>query len=213
MGLEYRKKAYKRRGESRGYGDTVRLLNIMKKEKPWIGEAYSQSLQSSLRNLDVSFINFLRDPEHFGYPKFKKKSGRQSLQYPQGCKVDFQEQKLYVPKIGRVPCIFHRRFKGKMKTVTVSIEPSGEFYVSILVENEDKTPVVIQQSVNDESDVLGIDMGLTERCLRTTGIWQSPKRSSGENRSDFQERRKDQPSSCHKRGCEPYKESWRCLHH
>ena len=169
MGLEYRKKAYKRRGESRGYGDTVRLLNIMKKEKPWIAEAYSQSLQSSLRNLDVSFINFFRDPEHFGYPKFKKKSGRQSLQYPQGCKVDFQEQKLYVPKIGRVPCIFHRRFKGRLKTVTVSIEPSGEFYVSILVENEDKTPVVIQQRVKDESDVLGIDMGLKALCTCSDG--------------------------------------------
>ena len=160
MGLEYRRKAYRRRGESRGYGDTVRLLNIMKKEKPWLREAYSQSLQSALRNLDTAYVNFFRDPGHFGYPNFKRKTSVQSIQYPQNCKVDFQEQKLHVPKIGWVPCIFHRRFEGRMKTVTISIEPSGEFHVSILVENEDKTPVVIQQSVKDESDVLGIDMGV-----------------------------------------------------
>ena len=169
MGLEYRRKAYGRRGESRGYGDTVRLLNIMKKEKPWLREAYSQSLQSALRNLDTAYVNFFRDPGHFGYPNFKRKTSVQSIQYPQNCKVDFQEQKLYVPKIGWVPCIFHRRFEGRVKTVTISIEPSGEFHVSILVENEDKTPVVIQQSVKDESDVLGIDMGVKALCACSDG--------------------------------------------
>ena len=169
MGLEYRRKAYGRRGESRGYGDTVRLLNIMKKEKPWLREAYSQSLQSALRNLDTAYVNFFRDPGHFGYPNFKRKTSVQSIQYPQNCKVDFQEQKLHVPKIGWVPCIFHRRFEGRMKTVTISIEPSGEFHVSILVENEDKTPVVIQQSVKDESDVLGIDMGVKALCACSDG--------------------------------------------
>ena len=169
MGLEYRRKAYRRRGESRGYGDTVRLLNIMKKEKPWLREAYSQSLQSALRNLDTAYVNFFRDPGHFGYPNFKRKTSVQSIQYPQNCKVDFQEQKLHVPKIGWVPCIFHRRFEGRMKTVTISIEPSGEFHVSILVENEDKTPVVIQQSVKDESDVLGIDMGVKDLCACSDG--------------------------------------------
>ena len=169
MGLEYRRKAYRRRGESRGYGDTVRLLNIMKKEKPWLREAYSQSLQSALRNLDTAYVNFFRDPGHFGYPNFKRKTSVQSIQYPQNCKVDFQEQKLHVPKIGWVPCIFHRRFEGRMKTVTISIEPSGEFHVSILVENEDKIPVVIQQSVKDESDVLGIDMGVKDLCACSDG--------------------------------------------
>ena len=82
MGLEYRRKAYRRRGESRGYGDTVRLLNIMKKEKPWLREAYSQSLQSALRNLDTAYVNFFRDPGHFGYPNFKRKTSVQSIQYP-----------------------------------------------------------------------------------------------------------------------------------
>ena len=159
QGLEFRKKAYERRGESKGYGDTVGLLNILKKEKPWLGEAYSQSLQSALRNLDAAYTNFFNNPGKVGYPKFKRKDGRQNLQYPQNCKVDFQEQTLHVPKIGWVPCIFHRRFEGKVKTVTVSIETTGDFYASILVEMEAK-PVPKVGMPESDADVLGVDMGI-----------------------------------------------------
>ena len=141
----------------------------MKKEKPWLCEAYSQSLQSALRNLDTAYVNFFRDPGHFGYPNFKRKTSVQSIQYPQNCKVDFQEQKLHVPKIGWVPCIFHRRFEGRMKTVTISIEPSGEFHVSILVDSIDQDAGRIHQAVNDEGDVLGIDMGVTYLCTCSDG--------------------------------------------
>lgn len=127
-GLEYRSKAYRRRGESMGFCDTNSLLNILKKAKPWLKEPYSQSLQMALRNLDTAFTNFFRDPGQFGYPRFKKKGGKESIQYPQNCRADFQGQMLYIPKIGWVSCIFHRHFEGRIKTVTVSLEPSGDAY-------------------------------------------------------------------------------------
>ena len=167
--LSYRSKAYKRRKESISYYDSVKLLNILKKAKPWLRDAYSQSLQMALRNLDTAFTNFFRDPANVGYPKFKKKTSAQSLQYPQKVKVNFQTAMIYFPKLGWVPCVFHRRFEGKIKTVTLAKETDGSYYASILVENEDKAPSVIQQSVNDESDVLGIDMGVKELCTCSDG--------------------------------------------
>ena len=167
--LSYRSKAYKRRKESINYYDSVKLLNILKKAKPWLKDAYSQSLQMALRNLDTAFINFFRDPANVGYPKFKKKTSAQSLQYPQKVKVNFQTAMVYFPKLGWVPCVFHRRFEGKIKTVTLTKETDGSYYVSILVENEDKAPAVIQQTVNDEGDVLGIDMGVKELCTCSDG--------------------------------------------
>lgn len=167
--LSYRSKAYKRRKESISYYDSVKLLNILKKAKPWLRDAYSQSLQMALRNLDTAFTNFFRDPANVGYPKFKKKTSAQSLQYPQKVKVNFQTAMIYFPKLGWVPCVFHRRFEGKIKTVTLAKETDGSYYVSILVENEDKAPSVIQQNVNDESDVLGIDMGVKELCTCSDG--------------------------------------------
>ena len=167
--LSYRSKAYKRRKESISYYDSVKLLNILKKAKPWLRDAYSQSLQMALRNLDTAFTNFFRDPASVGYPKFKKKTSAQSLQYPQKVKVNFQTAMIYFPKLGWVPCVFHRRFEGKIKTVTLAKETDGSYYVSILVENDCKAPAVIQQSVNNEGDVLGIDMGVKELCTCSDG--------------------------------------------
>ena len=167
--LSYRSKAYKRRKESISYYDSVKLLNILKKAKPWLKDAYSQSLQMALRNLDTAFINFFRDPANVGYPKFKKKTSAQSLQYPQKVKVNFQTAMIYFPKLGWVPCVLHRRFEGKIKTVTLTKETDNSYYVSILVENNCKAPAVIQQSVNNEGDVLGIDMGVKELCTCSDG--------------------------------------------
>ncbi len=167
--LSYRSKAYKRRKESISYYDSVKLLNILKKAKPWLRDAYSQSLQMALRNLDTAFTNFFRDPANVGYPKFKKKTSAQSLQYPQKVKVNFQTAMIYFPKLGWVPCVLHRRFEGKIKTVTLAKETDGSYYVSILVENDCKAPAVIQQSVNNEGDVLGIDMGVKELCTCSDG--------------------------------------------
>ena len=167
--LEFRSKAYRRRGESKNFHDTRRLLNTLKANKSWLKETYSQCFHAALMNLDTAFKNFFRDPEHFHYPRFKSRKGKQSLQFPQNVKVDFQNQMTYFPKRGWMKTVFHRRFEGKIKTVTLTKETDGSYYVSILVENEDKTPVVIQQSVNDESDVLGIDMGLKALCTCSDG--------------------------------------------
>ena len=49
--LEYRSKAYKRRGESKNYHDTRELLNTLKSNMPWLKDTYSQSLQMVERPL------------------------------------------------------------------------------------------------------------------------------------------------------------------
>ena len=137
-----------------GYAYLIRYIE----NKSWLKETYSQCFHAALLNLDTAFRNFFRDPEHFHYPRFKSRKGKQSLQFPQNVKVDFQNQMTYFPKRGWIRTVFHRRFEGKIKTVTLTKETDGSYYVSILVESDIKAPVVIQQSVKDESDVLGIDM-------------------------------------------------------
>ena len=167
--LEYRSKAYKRRSESINFHDTRKLLNILKANKPWLKETYSQCFHATLMNLDTAFRNFFRDPEHFHYPRFKTRKDKQSLQFPQNVKVDFHRQTTYFPKRGWIKTVFHRRFEGMIKTVTLTKETDGSYYVSVLVENESKTPIVVPLSVNDKSDVLGIDMGVKELCTCSDG--------------------------------------------
>lgn len=62
----------------------IALINRMKSELKakyeWLNETNSQSLQSSIRNLDTAYSNFFRDVHHIGFPKFKSKKNNQSFQ-------------------------------------------------------------------------------------------------------------------------------------
>jgi putative transposase len=130
----------------------------------------SQTLQMALRNLDTAFTNFFRGE---GFPKFKSKRSKQSLQFPQGVKVDFENSTLFLPKLKNVSCIFHRPFKGEIKTVTVSKTPTGKYFVSILVENQD--PVPKKKPVREETAV-GIDLGVKTFATLSNGTtFENPK--------------------------------------
>jgi putative transposase len=136
----------------------IELINQPKElkdtEATWLQDCPSQSLQMSLRNLDTAYTSFFRGD---GIPKFKSKYRRQSIQLPQGVKTDFENSSIFLPKLKNVTCIFHRRFKGKIKTVTVSKTPAGKYFVSILTENQRELP---KKRPVREKTAVGIDMGV-----------------------------------------------------
>lgn len=144
--------------------DLSRMLTIKKKDPEfvWLKEAYSVSLIAALSNLDTAFQNFFKRLKNIkpgmqaGYPKFKKRWNRQSMQFHQHYSVDFHEGTVSVPKVGDVTCKFHREFKGTLKTATISRTPGGRYYISILVEvAAEKLP-----ALSGPDRVLGIDHGI-----------------------------------------------------
>jgi len=152
----------------------IDLANQMKEFKDtqaqWLGECPSQTLQMSLRNLDNAYTNFFRGG---GFPKFKSKHSKQSIQFPQGVKTDFENGTIFLPKLKNVACIFHRQFKGDIKTVTVSKTVTGKYFVSILVDNQNelpkKKPVKVKTAV-------GIDMGVKTFATLSDGTtFDNPK--------------------------------------
>jgi putative transposase len=166
--LEMRIKAYQRRKESLScFECNKRIKSILKKAYPWLGEVNSQALQMASRNLDTAYKNFFQRKEA-GFPRFKKRSGRQSFQCPQNCKVDFQKQELYVPKVGLVPCVFHRRFKGDVKMVTIVKEPSGKYFAKVLVETT-AVPHPVGKPILRETTV-GIDLGIKTLAVCSNGM-------------------------------------------
>ena len=60
---------------------TKQITELKKTDAPWLKDSPSQSLQSSIRNLDIAYTNFFRGA---GFPKFKNKYSKQSFQLPQG---------------------------------------------------------------------------------------------------------------------------------
>ncbi|MBD2150071.1 IS200/IS605 family element transposase accessory protein TnpB [Pseudanabaena sp. FACHB-1277] len=143
------------------------LLPALKKEYEWLTEPYSQCLQVVALNLSTAYKNFF--DKRAMLPKFKSKHGRQSISYPQN--VKFDGDKINLPKIGLVHCQRHRDFEGTIKTVTVSRNPDGKHFVSVLVDDGKANPKLV--SVDK---AIGIDVGLTHFAITSDGSkFDNPK--------------------------------------
>ncbi len=99
------------------------MKSELKVAHEWLSEVNSQSLQSSLRNLDTAYTNFFRNTKVVGFPRFKSLNDKQSFLCPQHCRVDFEKGTITIPKAKDIPAVLHRKFKGTVKTVTISIFP------------------------------------------------------------------------------------------
>ncbi len=151
---------YKETGKGLSQQGMNDRLPGLKKEFEWLAEPYSQVLQSVSLNLSRAFINFFEGRAKF--PNFKSKFDKQSIQYPQNVKLT--DDGLKLPKLGVIPAKIHRVFDGKLKTVTVSLTPSGKYFASLLF--DDGEPEQVKSS---EGKAVGIDLGLTHFAITSDG--------------------------------------------
>ncbi|MEI2583312.1 RNA-guided endonuclease TnpB family protein [Scytonema sp. PRP1] len=153
---------YTETGKGLGQVALNSLLPKLKKEKDteWLADCYSQVLQATTLNLTTAYKNFF--DKRAGFPKFKSKHGKQSIQYPQNVKI--VEGNVKLPgNIGVVKAKIHRLISGKIKTVTVSKTPSGKYFASILTEVE------CENSSTTEGKIYGVDLGLKHFAVVTDG--------------------------------------------
>lgn len=179
---------YKATGKGLGQSALNALLPGLKKEYEWLGECYSQVLQATTLNLTTAYKNFF--DKSAGFPKFKSKKHRQSIQYPQkvqileswhrhlGCSIpdchDSDSEVKFPGKLGSVKAKVHRPIEGKIKTVTVSQDPSSKYFAAILFEVEDENP-----AISTEGNVIGVDLGLKHFAIVSDGSkvskYENPK--------------------------------------
>lgn len=172
--LKLKIEVYKQEKKSIGNVElTNRMKMELKTEHEWLGKVNSQALQSSLRNLDTAFKNFFRDTHAVGFPKLKSKKNRQSFQCPQHCVVDFGKGTITIPKVKDIPAVFHRKFKGMVKTVTISMTPSRKYFASVLVDTDiEELPVT---PIHGDT-CLGIDLGIKSLAVCSDGrTFDNPK--------------------------------------
>ena len=166
-GLNLRKELYETQGKSISkYELNKKIVELSKKEEySWLKEVLAQSLQQTIQNLDTAFIKFFK--EKTGFPKFKsKKTHRHSYRIPQRVKIDFENHKVYLPKIKWVNIRVDREFMGKIKSATVKQVSSGKYFVSILV--EEKSVNKKQKEINFDKAV-GIDLGIKDFAILSDG--------------------------------------------
>lgn len=166
--------AYNERKETLG---NVYLTNLMKKElkaeHEWLTEVNSQSLQSALRNLDTAYTNFFRNTKAVGSPRYKSRKDRQSFLCPQHCRVDFSKNTITIPKAKDIPAVLHRKFRGIVKTVTISMTSSGRYFASVLVDTDIQEK---PKSAVKNDTTIGIDLGIKTLAVCSDGrTFDNPK--------------------------------------
>ena len=170
--LALRTNSYYQDNISLTYTDTSNALTKLKKdpEKPWLKQVSAVPLQQGLRHLNTAFHNFFKGKSK--YPKFKKKSNRQSAHYaPNAFKWD--GERLILAKMDRPLKIrFHRRFEGEPRSVVVSRDPSNRYFVSFLVEEE-------LEQLKPATGEIGIDLGIKDVLVTSNGFASgNPKHAS-----------------------------------
>lgn len=163
--LENKIKSYEQNGKSVSRFTLNKMMTELKEEHTWLKNVNSQSLQGATLSLETVFTKFFREKK--GFPKFKsKKNPVQSFSVPQFYEVDFDKNKVKLPKIGWIKTKLHRKFKGIEKTATLSRTPTGKYYISILVDDEQETPV---KSLFNEKVTVGIDIGIKDFAILSNG--------------------------------------------
>jgi putative transposase len=150
--------------------DCHNLIPPLKKQSDtaWLKDIDSWALQNASSDLATAYKNFFdsvkgkRKGKKVSAPEYKRKGGRESYR-TRGIKVDFQNNKVFLPKIKFVKCILHREFVGVIKSATVSKNPTGEWYISILVEE----PISLKPMSGQE---VGIDLGLKDLAILSSGV-------------------------------------------
>ncbi|MDA3781133.1 MAG: IS200/IS605 family element RNA-guided endonuclease TnpB, partial [Bacteroidales bacterium] len=159
--LNERKEKYLNEKTSLNYYDNARTLTDLKKEEDfdWLKEVNSQSLQASIRNLDIAYKNFFNKQNKF--PRFKSKYDRQSFKVPQNVLVE--NGKLVIPKFKEgIKLNLHRQLEGNPLFATISKSTTGKYYVSITCEIE-YTPF------DKTSKSVGVDTGIKELAILSDG--------------------------------------------
>ncbi|MEG3882539.1 RNA-guided endonuclease TnpB family protein, partial [Microcoleus sp. herbarium7] len=165
---------YKETGKSLGQSALNAFLPQLKKteETQWLSECYSQVLQATTLNLTTAYKNFFAGRARL--PRYKSRHGKQSIQYPQNVKV-LEKFVQFPGKVGLVKAKLHRNIEGTIKTVTVSLDPSGKYFASILTETNSSYPTVstdsaaLSSSLRASGKVIGIDLGLTHFAITSDG--------------------------------------------
>lgn len=169
--LEKKIKMYKDNKETLSKMDCNNHLNReLKQEFIWLKEVDKFALTNSVYNLNTAYENFFRKVKQGssnpGFPKFKSKHYNR-FSYTtnftnNNIELRFAENKIKLPKLKWVEAKVHRAFQGTVKSATISKNPSGRYFVSILVDTEIEELPKVDKSI-------GIDLGIRDFLIDSDG--------------------------------------------
>lgn len=149
LALNERIMVYEMRKKSVSKYDQYNQLPDLKRQFPWLGEVYSDTIQEVLDRLDKTYQNFFRGT---GFPKFSKKGEYNSFTFKRSFKVN--EKTIKLPKIGEVKYYNSRAILGTPKTATI-IKEDNSWFICITAEYETQFETIEV----DNQNPIGLDCG------------------------------------------------------
>lgn len=154
------------------YEQTKKMLQntpaSYKKEFPWLKEVDALALANVQLQLEKAYKNFFRTPS-MGFPRYKSKhKSRQSYttNVVNG-NIRLERGKLKLPKMQPVRIKMHREIPEnyRLKNVTISREPSGKYYASLLYTYESQVRIAGRKM----QEILGVDFAMTGLAVFSDG--------------------------------------------
>lgn len=147
----------------------------LKQEYEWLSEIDSIALQQERINLENAYKNFFRKIKNgiVTSLRFKRKFDKQSYRTEKvgsNIRIDNKNKKIKLPKVGFIKYNDNRVIDStKIRNVTVSKNKAGQYFASVLVEeNIDYLPETKQW--------VGIDLGLKDFAICSDGErYKNPK--------------------------------------
>ena len=163
--LHTRTEAWYEASERVDYKQTSGMLTQWKKQEDlqFLNEVSSVPLQQGLRNLQKAFTNFWAGRAR--YPNFKKKRSGGSAEFTRSA-FKWKDGQLWLAKCSEpLPIRWSRTLpKGcEPSTVTVKLDASGRWFVSLLVEDH------TIKSLPQTDKAVGIDVGITSLIATSDG--------------------------------------------
>jgi putative transposase len=163
--LHTRTEAWYERQERVDYKQTSGMLTQWKKQEDlqFLNQVSSVPLQQGLRNLQKAFTNFWAGRAK--YPNFKKKRNGGSAEFTRAA-FRWKDGQLWLAKCCEpLPIRWSRTLpRGcEPSTVTVRMEPSGRWFISLLIDDQTVKPLP------EVNKAVGIDAGITSLITTSDG--------------------------------------------
>ena len=137
------------------------ILKLLRQEYSFLKESDNTSLRVVNHNLTFAFKKLFK--HQGGYPKFKSRKSVKQAYTGQGvCRV-INKRRVKLPKLGSIRTSKTGVLDNcKIKQYTVSLEPTGKYYLSLQVETE-------VQELEPTGAVVGLDMGVADLAITSDG--------------------------------------------
>jgi putative transposase len=139
-------------------------------ERAWLAEVSAVVLQQALADANTAYRNFFaslkgaRKGRRLGAPRFRSKRDRaQSIRFTKAARFTVTPVgRLRPPGIGDVPVRWSRELPGKASSVTVTVDATGRYHASFVVDVPDAPLPPTGREV-------GIDLGLAHFAVLSDG--------------------------------------------